>query len=352
MKRAAKLLSSLLVTLLFTWWAFRGTDWAQQWASLRTANYAWVLPYLGVLLAIHLCRTLRWGFLLSGLERVPFRALNEASAIGFMMLLVLPFRLGEFARPFLIAQRSGIRRSAAMTSVVLERIVDGIAVALLLRGLLFFVPGDSRELRLVTAGANVMFAIFGGGLVFLLFALWQQRRAVALVRGTVGRVSPRLSDKVAEIVDAFVGAMRMLPGPAQTAGFFAFTALYWGLNGAGMALLANAFAGCGGADASQCTPLSLTLFQGYVVMCVLVVGVMIPAAPGMMGTFQWATRLGLQLFVPGTVASASGLAYANVLWLCQTLQVVGLGLVMLSVSSFSFRDLAGRLAKEGAPTAT
>ena len=59
---------------------------------------------------------------LSGLEKVPFKQLYEASAIGFMMLIILPFRLGEFARPFLIAQRSGIRRSAAMTSVVFERI--------------------------------------------------------------------------------------------------------------------------------------------------------------------------------------------------------------------------------------
>ena len=49
-------------------------------------------------------------------ERVRFRSLNDASAIGFMMLLVLPFRLGEFARPFLIAQRSSIRRSAGPTT--------------------------------------------------------------------------------------------------------------------------------------------------------------------------------------------------------------------------------------------
>ena len=131
MKRAVKLVASLLVTILFTWWAFRDTDWKAQWASLRSADYIYVLPYFGILTIIHICRTLRWGCLLSGLERVPFRKLNEASGIGFMMLLVLPFRLGEFARPFLIAQRSSIRRSAAMTSVVLERITDGLFVAIL-----------------------------------------------------------------------------------------------------------------------------------------------------------------------------------------------------------------------------
>jgi hypothetical protein len=34
-KRAVKLLASLLVTFVFMWWAFRDTDWATQIASLK-----------------------------------------------------------------------------------------------------------------------------------------------------------------------------------------------------------------------------------------------------------------------------------------------------------------------------
>ncbi len=335
MNRAVKLLVSLLVTLVFSWWAFRDTDWHAQMTSLKSANYVWVLPYLGILTLVHVARTLRWGCLLSGMERVPFRKLNEASGIGFMMLLVLPFRLGEFARPFLIAQRSSIRRSAAMTSVVLERITDGMAVAVMMRALLFFVPAEAPEVRYVKLGANVMFAIFGGGLIFLLFARWHQARAVHLVRATVGRVAPGVADKMADIVDSFVGAMRQLPGRRQMVAFFLYTAVYWGLNGLGMAVLSQAF----GAT-------SLSLFQAYVVMSVLVVGVMIPSAPGMMGTFQAAVKVGLSLFLPASVVNGSGLAYANVLWLCQTVQQVGFGVALMSLGHLSFKDLAGKLDKE------
>src|SRR5215471_7062118 len=120
--RFSKLGLSIAVTVAFTWWAFRDTDWHGQWASLRSANYLWLIPYFVILGLVHVSRTLRWGCLLSGMERVRFRALNEAAAIGFMMLFILPFRLGEFARPYLIARRSSMRKSAAMTSVVLERI--------------------------------------------------------------------------------------------------------------------------------------------------------------------------------------------------------------------------------------
>jgi len=351
-KRGVKLLASLLVTLFFMWWAFRDTDWRAQADSLKAANYAWLVPYFGCLLAIHVFRTLRWGCLLAGMERVPFRKLNEASGIGFMMLLVLPFRLGEFARPFLIAQRSTIRRSAAMTSVVLERIVDGLFVAALMRVLLFFVPTETPEIHYVKLGSWVLFGVFGGGLVFLLFGLWQQQRTVHLVRATVGRFAPGLAHKVADVVDTFVGAMRQLPGPRQVALFFVYTALYWGLNGVGMTVLAQAFDCSGAAVGAACQPMTLTLFQAYVVLGVLVVGVMIPAAPGMMGTFQAATKVGLGLFLPAAVVNASGMAYANVMWLCQTVQQVGLGIILMSIGHMSFRDIAGKLNKEGEASAT
>ncbi|MFZ5470167.1 MAG: lysylphosphatidylglycerol synthase transmembrane domain-containing protein [Myxococcota bacterium] len=346
MKKTVQLVASLAITGVCFWWTFKDTDWPQMWASLKAANYLWLLPYLGILTLIHLCRTLRWGSLLSGMEKIPFRKLNEASGIGFMMLIVLPFRLGEFARPFLLAQRSSIRRSAAMTTVVLERIVDGIIIAALLRSLVFFLPSDNPELRHLVWGANVMFAVFGGGLLFLLFAVWQRERAVALVRATAGRLSSGAGEKVAGIVDAFVGAMHHLPGPKHLFLFFFFTAGYWVLNGLGMSMMANAF-DCTSGGAAVCTPMSLTPFQGYVVLSVLVVGMMIPAAPGSAGTFQAAILIGLSVFLPPAVVNSSGIAYANVIWLTQIAQQVGFGMILMVLGHQSFKDLAGRLSREG-----
>jgi hypothetical protein len=173
---------------------------------------------------------------------------------------------------------------------------------------------------------------------------------VGLVRATVGRVAPGIADKMADIVDTFVGAMRQLPSRGQLAAFFAYTFLYWGVNGAGMMVLSWAFE-CTGASGSACQPMSLNLFQAYVVMCVLVVGAMIPAAPGMVGTFQAAVKVGLAIFLPAMVVNASGLAYANVLWLLQSVQQVGLGLVLMSMGHLSFRDIASKLNKEGEASA-
>jgi uncharacterized protein (TIRG00374 family) len=363
MSRWIKFAVSLAITVGCMWWTFRGVFEIdpkthvrvldEMLVALKSANWWWLVPYLVMLTVIHLARTRRWGNLLSGIEVVPFKKLNEASAIGFMMLIILPFRLGEFARPFLIAERSKIRRSAAMASVVFERVVDGVTIAMLLLGLMIFIPGESDDISRIRLGAYGMAAVFGGGLVFLLIARARHDLVVRLLRATVGRVSMGLTEKVIGVIDGFVGALKQLPDGKNMAQFFGWTALYWVLNGVGMSMVANAF-DCGKGTELACAPLHITVFQGFVVLCVLIVGMMIPAAPGSAGTFQAFIMLALGVFVPADVVGSSGLAYANVLWIVQILQQVLFGLIFMVASNASFSDIAGKLSsssQDQAPTA-
>src|SRR6185436_109252 len=149
------------------------------------------------------------------------------------------------------------------------------------------------------------------------------------------------AEVAAHIVDTFVGAMRQLPSRGQIALFFAYTLVYWVANGAGMALLGLAFAGVGPQGGFH-----LDVFQGYVVMGCLVAGVMIPSAPGAFGPFQAAVTIALQLFLPKGLAESTGLAYANVLWICQTAQQVGLGFILMVKGQLSFREITQNLSSE------
>ncbi|MBL8919322.1 MAG: flippase-like domain-containing protein [Myxococcaceae bacterium] len=346
MGKWVKFIVSLGITGVCLYLTFKDTRWPEMWGSLKSANYAWLFAYLGVLAVIHVARTARWGNLLSGLEHVPFRKLNEASAVGFMMLIILPFRLGEFARPYLIAERSTIRRSAAMTTVVLERIVDGIIIAAMLRVLLFFVPTESPNIERIALGSNVMFLVFGGGLAFLILARWQHDRVIGLMRAVLGRFSPRIADRAVYVVDGFVSALKQLPDAKNLAFFTLWTTLYWTANGYGMSLLTRAFDCSNAAAGAACEPLTLTVFQGFVALSVLIVGLMIPAAPGSAGTFQAFVLLGLSVFVSKDVVNSSGVAYANVLWVVQILQQILVGMVFLFVSHGSFKDIAGKLSAQ------
>jgi hypothetical protein len=56
---------------------------------------------------------------------------------------------------------------------------------------------------------------------------------------------------------------------------------------------------------------------------------MIPAGPGMVGTYQAAVILGLSIFLPRTVVDTRGLAFANVLWAGQVIWMTLLGMTFL-----------------------
>ena len=117
---------SLAMSALFIWLSLRHTDLRAVGRAMADADAVRVATYLAMLLAIHLIRTVRWGLLLKPLGEVSFKRLNSASAVGWMLLMLLPLRLGEFARPLLIARPppgggQPLRRSGALASIVVER---------------------------------------------------------------------------------------------------------------------------------------------------------------------------------------------------------------------------------------
>ncbi|MFL5311968.1 MAG: lysylphosphatidylglycerol synthase transmembrane domain-containing protein [Myxococcales bacterium] len=309
------------------------------WRAIAAADPWRLAGFAAVLVCIHLVRTVRWGILLEPLGHVGFKRLNSASAVGFMMLILLPFRLGEFARPLLIARpppggRGAIlRRSGAFASIVVERIVDGIAIGLL--GIV--------ALRMLGAGASGRYAEFArhaSALVALGFlalcaavlaALFLRERALQLTSALLRPFSPRLAQRACSMLDGFISALHLGSGWKALA-FFALTATYWTLNGFGLALLAPAFG-------FHLAPLMVAT-----ILAVQVVGVMVPAGPGMIGTMQFFTQAALSLFVPdaftrGSPVAAHAAGYANALWMLTFGVQVSLGLLFMLLGHVSLRGL-------------
>ena len=314
MKRLLQTLAGLAISGAALALTLRGKDLGLIGEQVRRADYRWLWPYVAILLVIHLVRTVRWGLLLEPVAKVPFGRLNAASAVGIMGLVVLPFRLGEFARPYLVAERPHLRVSAALSSVVVERVADGLVTALLLILTLLAVPEGTRGLRAFRVAGVAVFLAFALLLVFLLFAYRHRPRAVRVTHRLLDPLSPRLAARAAGMMDAFIDGLRLVPSRRKVALFFALTFVYWALNGLGIQVFARAFG------------LDLPLRDAYTVLGVLVVGVMIPAGPGMVGTFQAAVLAGLSLFGP---VGERELAFANVMWAVQFGQQVLTGLVFL-----------------------
>lgn len=338
-KLTLRVLASLAVSVVLMWLSLRNADLRAVGRTIASANPWRMAAYAAILLCIHLVRTIRWGILLEPLGHVGFKRLNSASAVGFMLLVLLPFRLGEFARPLLIArpppgQRGAmLRRSGAFASIVVERIVDGLAIGVLgivaLRMLGNAVRGRYADFA---RHASVLVALgFFTLCVAVTLAFFLRDRAVQLTSAIVKPLSPRLSKRISSVLDAFISALHLGSGWKSLA-FFALTALYWGMNGLGLWVLAPAFG-------FRLEPLMVAT-----ILAVQVVGVMVPAGPGMIGTMQFFTQAGLSLFVPdaftrGSDVAARAAGFANTVWMFQFGVQVALGLTFMLLGHVSLRGL-------------
>ena len=331
---------SLAMSALFIWLSLRHTDVRAVGRAMAAADATRIAGYMAMLLVIHLVRTVRWGLLLKPLGEVSFKRLNSASAVGWMLLMLLPLRLGEFARPLLIARPPAgggrpLRRSGALASIVVERIVDGICIGVL--GVISLrMLGQSASGRYVdfAKSASVLVALgFFVLCVALVLAVLFRDRALAFAEKLLRPISPRLAMRATGMLDAFIGAVHLGSG-WRLVFFFALTALYWTLTAAAMGLLAPAFGFTG------LTPLMLA-----VILTIQVVGVMVPAGPGMVGTMQFFTQAGLSLFHPDGF-SAHGAAFANTVWLLQFFVQVALGTIFLIAGHVSLKGLFGALPAE------
>lgn len=340
MKRAVQLVLSIALSVLFVWLSLRGAPLSEVGQALLVAEWKWVALTWVFLTLIHFVRVARWGLLLEPVAKIRFRDLNAISSVGFMALIVLPLRIGEFARPYLVAKHLGVRQSAALASVVVERLIDGVSVGLLLVILLWTVPQAGAEnFAVYRAGAALVTGAFATGLVFLFFAFRHRDLANRLLRRVLGFASEKLANKIATMLDAFTDALKVVPSWRRAAEILVLTAVYWTLAAMGLKAAAPAFA------------FHLEVLQAFTVLGLQVLGSMIPAGPGTTGPIQFMTIKGVELFTDAGL-HASVVAFAHVIWACQFAQHTLFGLVYVVSGRMRLDGMWTRLRAKEASVAT
>ncbi len=150
------------------WIAVRVTRWDTFWEALQQAESGWLWVLVPVVLLSHLLRAWRWRLMLrEAIGRVP-RALDAFSAvmIGYAVNALVP-RAGEIVRPYVLSRRAQIPLAVTLSSVVAERLLDVLTLALLgAVGAIVFAEhlnrigiGNSLMLSVVVALAVVLGAV-------------------------------------------------------------------------------------------------------------------------------------------------------------------------------------------------
>jgi uncharacterized protein (TIRG00374 family) len=325
-KLALKWIGSIVIAAFFVWlslsqWPMESILCAHvELGGRLTCHLAggghWTLDpfYLAlafvVLVAVHFLRVLRWEPLVTPLAKFDFWTLNRVGAVSFMALFILPLRLGELARPYLIAQTGKLRKSAALGTIAVERVVDGVMMALLLALVLFAMPsGDQATYLSLRAGALLALLVFGGSLGILVLAYVRRRLAVRLVEAVFGLFSKKLAARLADMMDAFIEGMKAMPSWRHLMQFSLLTVLYWTVNGFYYYFMAVAFG----------LHHQVDLAGAYAMMAAVAVGMMIPNSPANVGSFWYFLLLPVALYGVSPDGGPA-LAFALAVWGLMLLQ--------------------------------
>jgi uncharacterized protein (TIRG00374 family) len=310
-----RLLLSLVIAVGF-WFALRRDI---QFVPADPWLPAWVLAsFVLTLLAYFAFRVGRWHFLVAPLGDVKLRTTLQVGMAGTMWIMVLPLRLGEFARPLLLAKKSEIGFGQALGSVAIERVVDGLFVCALFFAALPLLPEVAGEQALAIERLRALGLIAAVGLSAILLVLI----AMAMAPSTVGRLVklslgwlPRLADKLEALARGIAEGLRALPSFVPLLKFLVATIAYWASNALGTWLLAY---GCG---------LELGFPEALALMAVLNISLLIPGGPGQFGVFHYGLLLGLSMFVDASTVETRGSVFIFWMFVAQLSIGVLLGVI-------------------------
>lgn len=295
----------LLVSIVFLWFALRGLHPEEVIDSLGRLNIAWLFFGAAWYFVALTVITLRWQFLLRAVQFIRLRYLIPLVMIGYMGNNVYPFRSGEALRIYLLRRNHRVPIVKGMTTVLIERVFDGLVMLTFLFVPLTFVEIASDEVRQVATFATPIF-LTALVLFFLLAARPNLlRRLVALVNRLVPETLAKLIDSISEDI---ISGLEGLRSPVYLAGAVVSSYATWALESSVYWIVTFAF----GLDLS------------YWVM-LLVVGTvnlagLIPASPGQLGVFEFfvaAVLVGVG--VAESVAVTYALVVHLVIWLPVTL---------------------------------
>lgn len=321
MNRQVRILITVVVSAALLYLAFRGVDWDRAYATALKTNTAWLLGVMIVTVWTLLIRAQRWKVLLRPLGTPPQAPLVHTTNIGFMANMVLPLRAGEIVRPVLLARKTQLPLGGVLATIVLERVLDLLAVIFLF-GLATLLVPVSEQVRAL--GWWLMGLGLGLGTTVVLIR-WQEPRVFQLWQLVAERLPGAVARPLDHFVRGFLKALEVLDRPATFLELILWTAYLWCVIAAvnTLGLLAFAFA----------LPL---LRCGLVVTAIVALAVSVPSAPGYVGSFQFGCKVALDVF---GVEASEALAFSVVLHVAQFVAILAAGMYSLAREGVSLREL-------------
>ncbi|WP_304332415.1 lysylphosphatidylglycerol synthase transmembrane domain-containing protein [Brachyspira innocens] len=310
-KTIIQVIVGIVISIICLYFAFRGINIKESLEVVKNINVLYFVISLILSVVIISLRGLRWECFIPLKKHIKKRTVVMATYIGYMGNNILPAKLGEVARAYILGVKEDVSKSALIASVVTERLFDVITGGVILCLSVIFIPNLPQT---VTYAAIALFVLSIVGFLVLIFLVWKRDFAHKVFHKVFGILPKNIGDKLILFSCNFIDGIGFKNDAKHIFLIFFYTILYLIGQILTISFLLMAF----DIKASPIIALFMFAVGGF--------GFAVPSAPSGIGPFEWAIIFGLSLIgVDRTVAAP----YALVYHMMGILPIVVIGFIFL-----------------------
>ncbi len=218
------------VFLVFLVWTIEFSDLVR---ALKEANYLYLIPAVVIYFIGIYFRAARWRYILSPLREVSAIRLYPVVVMGYAANNVLPARAGELVRAYYMAQRERFSGSAALATIGVERIYDGITlfVITVISTLFLLLLGAFGDLGDVYRNTGIALAVIAGvvlvaGLV-IITVMATNPHTMSIIDRIIALLPDRVRPRLRNLAINFIQGLSILSSPRQHGMVFLLSLPVW-----------------------------------------------------------------------------------------------------------------------------
>ncbi|MBW2039891.1 MAG: flippase-like domain-containing protein [Deltaproteobacteria bacterium] len=318
-----------VISLFFLYLAFRRIDYRLLLESLKGTNYLYLIPVVVIIFVNMALRALRWGYLLYPIKKIGFPNLFAGIIIGFMANNILPARMGEIVRAYVIGRSERISKSSSFATVVVERLFDGFTVLGILLAVLIFINLPSGNIYFkkgLQVAGYISVAIYGVTFIILFIIKkrtnWFLKFASLLTRP----FSSRLTENGISNILSFKEGLLSVESVKTLLITFAYSLFIWGVFAYAIYLAGLSFG------------IKLSVAASLLVLVAICLAMIIPSTPGYIGTYHASVTYALILY---SVPLEKALGFSIVFHATNYIPITLAGFLYLWRHHLSLRGIKG-----------
>jgi uncharacterized protein (TIRG00374 family) len=328
MSNRLRTLAVSVLAIALVGWFLRDANLSDVWTHVRGARMDLLVIGLLMTLSTTWIRAVRWTHLLAPIGPTRFRTVFRCGVIGFAALAILPARVGDLLRPYLVARQDGLPVSAAVATIVMERVLDLITVLALMALYVWgFADTSTWNPQLLTP-IEVSATLGGIASVALMAIMWvlasHPERIGTFVHAAAWLLPRPMAQRLAEIASSFSTGFAAARRPRELLLSMAWSLPLWLVIAGETWLVTRAFA------------IEMPFTGAFLLQAMLVVGVAVPT-PGGVGSYHEAYRIGATSFFGASNDSA--VAAAIVVHFLGFVPILLLGLLFMVQDGLSLGGL-------------